>query len=96
VSVFEGAAELLNPKCGPQGQVLALRPPGVGGASRPAALMARWPQRGAREEIGPATVAGDYPTWSRGGLGRFSSPHFLGRARTFPLTTFRSRLVRGT
>jgi Tol biopolymer transport system component len=61
VSLLEGGEKLVFPKCGPQGQLLALREGGAG-------LVSYWPERGAWEEI----VGFDqhqllYPTWTRDG-----------------------------
>jgi hypothetical protein len=64
VSSFDGAEDLLYPKCGPQGQLLAMRPAGVGDISRPEAQMVYRPRRGVWEEIGPDLA---YPTWTRDG-----------------------------
>jgi len=65
VTTLPGAEDLVSPKCGPQGQLLAVRPAGVGEASRPAAQVVHWPDRGTWEEAGPWSLA--YPTWSRDG-----------------------------
>ena len=65
ITLFDGAQGLLYPKCGPQGQLLATRLPGMGDPSRPATLMHYTPGRGAWEEIGPLGMF--YPTWTRDG-----------------------------
>ncbi len=62
VSPMEGAEQLLYPKCGPQGQVLASRLV-VGGQS----FMVYWPQHAAWEDLGLGPRSLDYPTWTRDG-----------------------------
>src|SRR5574341_690337 len=65
VTLFDGAQDFVFPRCGPRGHLLALRPPGVGGPSRPAAFLLYEPERRAWEEIAPHRL--EYPTWTRDG-----------------------------
>jgi hypothetical protein len=50
VSLLEGGENLVFPKCGPEGQLLAVRPPGEGAVVREPAVVSYWPERGAWEE----------------------------------------------
>ena len=87
VTVLDGAENLLYPKCGPQGELLATRAPGVGAASRSAALMLYTPARGAWEEIGPFGLV--YPTWTRDGRAFCSLDREANRVACYSLATRR-------
>ncbi len=59
VTLLEGAAGLMYPKCGPAGQILAQRP----GLSP--TLTVYSPVRGAWADLGPQTIG--FPSWTRDG-----------------------------
>jgi Tol biopolymer transport system component len=75
VSLLEGGEKLVAPKCGPAGQLLAVRGPGEGAGreGRRPALVSYRPERGAWEEMGAEdNKAFDnkgfvYPTFTRDG-----------------------------
>jgi Tol biopolymer transport system component len=87
ITPFDGARGLLYPKCGPQGQMLATRPAGVGDRSRPSALMLYTPERGAWEEIGPFGLV--YPTWTRDGRAFCSLDREANRVACYSFSTRR-------
>jgi hypothetical protein len=91
VEPYEGAENLFYPKCGPQGQLLAVRPPDVGGVLGPTTLMVHWPEREGWEEIGPATVA--YPTWTRDGGSFCGLAPFLNRIDCYSFAPYRLETI---
>jgi hypothetical protein len=70
VSLLEGGENLVSPKCGPQGQLLAARARGKGAAP---GILFYWPKRGTWEEMGAEDYKAldnkgfVYPTFTRDG-----------------------------